>query len=239
MDLARVDVTSSITLARDRSLPLDEVFATLLPEPGLIRGRIVECTGGAATSLALALAARATVTGSWLAVVGIAPIGIEAARELGVAIDRLVSIDADACRPDEWADRVAATADGFELILTMPPTGSSTGSSGRVERVIRKIRQRVQARGAVLLIVSASGRSRAGADVVLEVTAGEWEGLGEGHGHLHRRRVVVRAGGRRIPRQIERELWLPGVTGRPESIEPAAATVPAVSGVGVELERAG
>jgi hypothetical protein len=227
MDLARVDVTSSITLAHDRYLPVDEAFAALLPDPGLVRGRIVGCTGAAATSLALALASRATATGSWLAVVGMAPIGIEAARELGVAIDRLVSVDANACRPDEWADRVATAADGFELILTGRPTGPPAG----VERVIRKVRQRVQVRGVVLLTVS----SGAGADVVLDATAGEWEGLGRGHGHLHRRRVLVRVSGRRVPRRIERELWLPGSTGRPELIEPA--TVSTVSAV--ELERAG
>ncbi len=130
MDLARVDVTSSITLAHHRHLPVDEAFATLLPDPGLTRGRIVGCTGAAATSLALALASRATTTGSWLAVVGMAPIGIEAAREMGVAIDRLVSVDANGCRADEWADRVAAAADGFELILTMPPAGPPAAPSG-------------------------------------------------------------------------------------------------------------
>ena len=151
MDLARVDVTSSITLAHHRHLPVDEAFATLLPDPGLTRGRIVGCTGAAATSLALALASRATTTGSWLAVVGMAPIGIEAAREMGVAIDRLVAVDANGCRADEWADRVAAAADGFELILAMPPSGPPAAA----ERVIRKVRQRVQARGVVLLTVDA------------------------------------------------------------------------------------
>ena len=235
MDLARVDVTSSITLAHDRHLPVDEVFATLLPDPGLIRGRIVGCTGSAATSLALALAARATMTGSWLAVVGMAPVGIQAARELGVAIDRLVAVDTSG-RPDQWADRVAAAADGFELILTRPPTGA--------ERMIRKVRQRIQARGAVLLTVHAgAGHASAGPDVVLEVTAGEWEGLGHGHGYLQRRRVVVRASGRRVPRPIERELWLPGSNGRPQLIEPVPepVTVPplAVDVERVELERAG
>ncbi|HEX4981642.1 MAG TPA: hypothetical protein VFV63_08090 [Ilumatobacteraceae bacterium] len=239
MDLARVDVTSSITLAHDRYLPVDEAFAALLPDPGLVRGRIVACTGAAATSLALALASRATTTGSWLAVVGMAPIGIEAARELGVAIDRLVSIDADACRPDEWADRVATAADGFELVLTVPPTGPPTGPPTRAERVFRKVRQRVQARGVVLLIVdSGASHSGAGADMVLEVTAGEWEGLGRGHGHLFRRRVVVRAGGRRVPRPVERELWLPGIAGRPELIEPATTVATATAG-NIELERAG
>jgi hypothetical protein len=235
MDLARVDVTSSITLAHDRYLPVDEAFATLLPDPGLIRGRIVGCTGTAATSLALALAARATMTGSWLAVVGMVPIGIEAARELGVAIDRLVSVDAHGCTPDEWADRVAATADGFELIMTGPPTGPPA----RADRAIRKVRQRIQARGVVLLTVGGTG---VGADVVLEtletleIMARGWEGLGRGHGHLRRRRVVVRSGGRRVPRQVERELWLPGVTGRPELIEPATAD--ATGTASVELVRA-
>ena len=243
MDLARVDVTSSITLAHDRYLPVDAAFATLLPDPGLIRGRIVGCSGAAATSLALALASRATTTGSWLAVVGMAPIGIEAAGELGVAIDRLVAVDADGRQTGEWADRVAAVADGFELILTTLPGGPST----RAERAIRKVRQRIQARGAVLLMVSArrsgatssTASSGIGADVVLEVTAGEWEGLGRGHGYLRRRRVVVRASGRRVPRQVERELWLPGATGRPELIEPATTTVAAVTVEGGALERAG
>ena len=238
MDLARVDVTSSITLAHDRYLPVDEAFDTLLPDPGLIRGRIVGCGGAAATSLALALASRATMAGSWLAVVGMAPIGIEAAGELGVAIDRLVSVDADRRQPGEWADRVAAAADGFELILTMPPHGPPA----RAERVIRKVRQRIQARGAVLLAVcsgAGSSSSGIGADVMLEVTAGEWEGLGRGYGHLRRRRVVVRASGRRVPRQLERQLWLPGVTGRAELIEPATTTVAAVTVEDGALERAG
>ena len=105
--------------------------------------------------------------------------------------------------------------------------------------MIRKVRQRVQARGVVLLTVS----SGAGADVVLEATAGEWEGLGRGHGHLHRRRVVVRASGRRVPRPVEREMWLPGITGRPELIEPAAEVdvddATTATAERVELERAG
>ena len=95
----------------------------LLADSGLVRGRIVGCTGTAATSLALALAARATRAGSWLAVVGLPDLGLDAARELGVALDRLVSVEADPRRPAVWAERVAAVADGFELILTCFPAG--------------------------------------------------------------------------------------------------------------------
>ena len=85
-------------------------------------------------SLALLLAARATATGSWLAVIGVPMLGVEAVAELGLPLTRLVSIRADG-RPTEWAERVGAAADGFDLILTRPPAGA--------ERVVRKIRQRL------------------------------------------------------------------------------------------------
>ena len=62
----------------------------MLPDAGLVRGRVVGCTGPAAMSLALALAARATVTGSWLAAVGVPMLGVEAVAELGVPLSRLV-----------------------------------------------------------------------------------------------------------------------------------------------------
>jgi hypothetical protein len=100
----------------------------------------------------------------------------------------------------------------------------------------------------LLAVCPGAGSSRSGisADVMLEVTAGEWEGLGRGHGHLHRRRVVVRASGRRVPRPVERQLWLPGITGRAELIEPVPATTAvtvtpttAVPVGGGALERAG
>jgi hypothetical protein len=43
-----------------------------------------------------------------------------------------------------------------------------------------------------------------------------------------------------VPRPVERELWLPGVTGRPELIEPADEPAGEDATVGrVELEMAG
>jgi hypothetical protein len=195
---------ATIVPARDRCLPVDEAFAPLLPDAGLVRGRIVGCTGSAAMSLALALAARATTTGSWLAVVGVSMLGVEAVAELGVPLSRLVSIESDG-RPATWAERVVAAADGFDLILTRPPAGA--------ERVVRKVKQRLQARGVVLLAVGPSSPG-VSCDVEFSTTAVTWAGLGDGHGSLLGRRATVRVGGRRVPRPIECEMWLPGPSGR-------------------------
>ena len=222
-------------------MPVDEALAPLLPDAGLVRGRVVGCTGPAAMTLALALSARATTTGAWLAVVGVPMLGVEAAAELGVPLERLVRVDTDG-RPAAWAERVGAAADGFDLILTRPPAGA--------DRVVRKVRQRLQARGVVMLAVGPTSPG-VSCDLELTTTAIDWAGVGDGWGSLYGRRAVVRAGGRRQPRAVERELWLPGPNGRVRSAaiaetagersdpageigEPGDALVPVV-----ELSRAG
>ena len=197
----------SLTSARDRCLPVDEAFLPLLADAGMQRGRVVGCTGPAAMSLALALASRSVVVGSWLAVVGIPMLGVEAAAELGIPLSRLVMIDAVG-GPAVWAERVAAAADGFDIVMTRPPAGA--------ERVLRKVRTRLRARGVVLLAV---GPTSAGVscDLELATTSVAWDGLGQGSGYLIARRVTVRACGRRMPRPIELDLWLPAPDGRVES----------------------
>ena len=175
----------------------------MLPDAGLVRGRVVGCSGPAAMSLALALTARATTTGSWLAVVGVPMLGVEAVAELGVPLERLVAVESPG-RAATWAERVAAAADGFDLVLTRPPSGA--------DRVVRKVKQRLQARGVVMLAVGSSSPG-VSCDVECTTTAVEWAGLGHGHGSLMGRRATVRVGGRRVPRPVERELWLPGPTG--------------------------
>jgi hypothetical protein len=207
--LTAVTSVHSLVPARDRCLPVDEVFASLLPDAGLQRGRVVGCSGVAAWSLALGVISRAVGTGSWAAFVGTPAIGLEAASELGVALARVVLVDVDGS-PSVWAERVAAAADGFELVVTCPPVGA--------ERVARRIRQRLQARGVVLLAVSASSPSLA-CDVELESTAVTWAGIGQGSGYLMARRVTVAVTGRRVPRRRECELLLPCPNGRMRLLE--------------------
>jgi hypothetical protein len=232
---------------RGRLLPVGPELAGVLPEGGLVRGRVMACTGGAAVSAALALVAEATRSGSWLAVVGLPWMGVDAARESGVAIERIVRIDVGShlhgphphephphddgrdgreTTATQWAERVAAAADGFELVLTRVPA--------RVpDRLLRQVRQRLQARGGVLIDVrpgaalstSASRATSAslstslgsGADLVVEATVASWSGIGHGSGHLRGREIDVVVSGRRSPRP-SRVRW----TSRPPDVEWAA-----------------
>ena len=96
MDLAAA--VAPTTLARQRTLPVADPLIPLLPDGALPRGRAVACGGIAATSLAVALAAEATVAGAWLAVVDVPWLGVEAVAELGVPLERLVRVDPGASR---------------------------------------------------------------------------------------------------------------------------------------------
>lgn len=196
----------------DRVLPVDEVLATMLPHAGLQRGQVVGCSGAAGWSLALGLISRAVSTGSWVAFVGAPMVGLEAAEEFGVSLARTVLVEVDG-GPSVWAERVAAAADGFELVVTCPPIGA--------ERVARRVRQRLQARGVVLLAVSASAEQRPllACDLELSSSSVTWAGIGQGCGYLMARQVTIQVSGRRMPRQLEREILLPCPNGRMRAID--------------------
>jgi hypothetical protein len=189
-----------VTLTREQLLPVLPALESLLPGGALRRGTTVAVQGVAgATSLALALAAEASATGSWVAAVGLPSLGLVAAAEMGMALERLVLVAA----PDAatWATVVAALVDGFDVLLVRS-TGRMNANDSR--RLIARARER----GAVL--VQVGGGWAEGADVRLDVASAEWQGLGEGHGHLRARRVTVQSGGRRDasrPRRVD--LWLP------------------------------
>jgi hypothetical protein len=220
MDLAAA--VAPTTLARQRTLPVADPLQPLLPEGGLARGRTVACRGAAATSLTLALAAAATEAGAWLAVVDVPWLGVEAAAELGVPLERLVRVEAaDAL---SWADLVAAVLDGFELVVTRVPRRVNAG-------VLRRVQSRIQAREGVLLAVGDPGPL--GADVVMDASRPVWEGVDRGAGHLRGRRVTVVSSGRRIPQPRRAELWLPGPGGVvATAAEPLPSAEPVLRSVG-------
>jgi hypothetical protein len=212
MDLAAA--VAPTTLARQRTLPVLDPLASLLPEGGLVRGRAVACRGVAAPSLALALAAGAASAGAWLAVVDVPWLGVEAAAELGVPLERLVRVEpATSGDGSSWADLVAAVLDGFELVVTRVPRRVNAG-------VLRRVQSRIQAREAVLLAVGDPGPLTA--DVAMEASIPVWEGVEEGAGHLRGRRVSVVASGRRIPRPRRVDVWLPGPGGVVASVDRSA-----------------
>jgi hypothetical protein len=205
-----------VALARERQLPVAEALQPLLPFGGLRRGSTVAVSTaagvGGATSLALALVAEASRTGSWLAAVGLPSLGLVAADEAGLALERLVMVAAP--ERSTWGGVVAALVDGFDLLLL------HAGRGGVRPTDARKLVARARERGAVLVQLGPGWGTEA--DVALEVTDARWEGPDAGHGHLRARRVVVAGGGRGAAARPKRvELWLPGPDGH---VAPAAPT---------------
>lgn len=195
-----VGVASDLATApddRSRMLPVHPAIAGLFPRGGLRRGSTVVVRGS--TSLLFALLARATETGSWAALVGMPNLGLRAAAELGVAVDRLALVR----HPGAELPRVvAALLDGMDLVAVDP--------SRLAGDQIRRLSARARHRSAVLV----STGPWPGADLELTQEAATWSGLGDGHGHLSTRSARLRARGRgAAARPTEAWLHLPTADG--------------------------
>jgi hypothetical protein len=208
---------AAASLSRSRMLPVVDPLVSLLPDGGLVRGKAVACGGVAAMSLAVSLAVAATASGSWLAVVGVPTLGLEAAEEFGIPLERVVGVDLPTSDDNErWAELVAATFDGFEVVITAVPR--------RLNAVLaRRVQARMQSRQAVMITVGGAGPFSA--DVELHADEPRWEGVAAGWGHLRGRRVAVSSSGRRVPRPHRVSLWLPGADGTVHVVVPVAEVV--------------
>ncbi|MBM9466891.1 hypothetical protein [Nakamurella leprariae] len=171
-------------------LPVAGPLGEVLPRGGLPRGGVVTVSGGAtgvgATSLLFTLLAGCApaAAGAWTALVGMPGIGLAAAAEFGLDLDRLVLI------PDPGPDLlqvVSILVDGVELVVVHPPPGLRIPPAR-----IRVLTGRLRQHGAVLLVTGAWP----GADLTLTASIGEWAGLGQGHGRLRDRELTVQVGGR-------------------------------------------
>ena len=211
---------AAAALSRSRMLPVVDPLSSLLPDGGLVRGRAVACGGVAAMSLAVSLAVAATASGSWLAVVGVPTFGLEAAEEFGIPLERVVSVNPGSTQRavgESWAELVAATFDGFEVVITKVPQ--------RLNAVLaRRVQARMQAHEAVLITLGSPGPFSV--DVELDAGDPHWEGVAAGTGYLRGRRVAVSSSGRRVPRPRRVSLWLPGVNGTVAVAETLSEVVP-------------
>lgn len=201
------------SLARDRLLPVHSALQPLFPDGGLVRGRVHACEGTGGTTVALAMAREAVLAGAWMAVVDVATLGVDAAHELGVALERVVRIDTAVGAPgvtaaDEpgetaaevsgdvgrrWVEVMAAAVDGFDVVVATVPEAWRTG---RASGAIRSLVARLQQRGSIIILLGSPGV----VPVDVSVSArGVWGGLGWGHGVIGRSRLDVRSSGRRQP----------------------------------------
>jgi hypothetical protein len=199
-------------LAGTRLLPVAPVLAPLLPDTGLRRGTVLSVSGaGGATSLLCILLAQAMAEGSWVAVVGLPALGLEAAARLGLRLDHLALVP----DPDtHWAEVVGILVDALDVVAVAP---------GRCRPAdARRLAARVRERGSLLVVASpaaVTGRSAPRwpepVDLQLEVGTARWHGLDAGDGTLQRRSVTVQSSGRRAAaRQRRVRLWLPAPDGR-------------------------
>jgi hypothetical protein len=145
-------------------------------------------------SIALALLAGPSRAGGWTAAVGVGDFGAEAAVALGVDLDRTVLVPDPG---DQWLEVTAALVDVVTVVLVKP--------QGRVpERVAEKLGARLRKRSAALVVLGEWPR----AEVRLTTREPAWSGVGEGHGHLLARRILVEAQrGSAPPRRGA--LWFP------------------------------
>jgi hypothetical protein len=151
-------------------------------------------------ALALALVAGASAAGSWVVAVGLPDLGVVAAAEAGIVLERLVLVPRVGAAA--WGTVVAALLDAIDVVLVQPPAWLPAA-------VARRLAARARERRSVLLPVGDAWPIQP--DLRLAVTASQWEGLGQGFGRLEARKVEVAAAGRgaaALERRVK--LWLPG-----------------------------
>ncbi|HMO11163.1 MAG TPA: hypothetical protein PKB06_06625 [Actinotalea sp.] len=205
-----------------RTRPADPLLAALLPT-GLDRGTTLTVTGS--TSLVLGLLAQASAGGSWVAVVGLPTVGVLAAHQLGLALDRVVLV------PDPGPDGprvLAALVDGVDAVVA--------GEVALADADRRRISARARERGSVLV----STTPWPGSSVVLTVEGSRWSGVGRGEGRLRDRVLTVSRYGRGAAGRGWRGQVRLGARG-PVPLEPARRVdlAGARDGVSLELGRAG
>jgi hypothetical protein len=184
--------------ASERSLPVHDSLVELLPS--LQRGSTIACSGPAAVSLALVLATAPSQQGAWVGVAGLPELGVRAAADMGVALERLVMVTGE----PSWVEVLAAMIDGFDIVVIGRRVGRLAGGA------VRRLQARAQSRGVVMLTV---GIPELGADLQVSADESRWMGLGNGHGVASGRRLVVEVGGRRVPRPRRATMWLPDANG--------------------------
>jgi hypothetical protein len=137
-----------------------------------------------------------------VAAVGLPDLGIVAAAETGIALERLALVPAPG--PSAWTAVVAALLDAVDVVLVRSPPRLPPAQA-------RRLAARARERGAVLVPVGAWSQP---ADLRLAVTSSTWQGLGQGHGHLQARRAEVTISGRGAATRERRFLlWLPSPDG--------------------------
>lgn len=193
-----------VTLAAEQLLAVPEAFQPLFAGGGLPRGSSVGFAGAGSWSVAMALAASALGVGGWLAVLGVEELGLVAAAELGVRLDRVLVVSSVA---SAQLGLVAATLmEAVEVIALHPRSMVSA-------RDARRLTARARERGTVLFHLDGGRHWPEALDLSVTVAPSRCLGIGEGHGHLQFRQLEVATTGRRAASRQRRVSVLAGGPG--------------------------
>lgn len=199
------------TFAGDDLLKVPASLKPLFPVGGLQRGWSVGLLGHGAWSLGLALIATALGNEGWLAVVGAHELNLAAAAELGVRLDRIVVVEDPGL--DRMATVTSALMEAAEVVV-LSSTASVTSTQAR------RLASRARERGTTLIHLGPKTWPTT-MDITLRATPQEWTGLGEGHGYLKHRKLLVEALGRRTYGAKSVGVWLPDKGNEPTEDEHA------------------
>ena len=190
---------STSVLASQRAREVRGPFAALFPQ-GLRPGTSVAVRAArpslepAAMRNAITLAAGVVPNDGWVAAVGVPSLGVLAAAEAGLALERLVFF---AAPTTVWGTVAIAAVDAFDVVVLSVP---ARPRAAEVRRLITRTRERSNTVVAIGPGVAAwSGEAR------LLTSSVEWDGLGDGHGTLQSCRVSIGLDGRGgvRPRQVD------------------------------------
>lgn len=207
------DQVAPVTLSAEQLLPVPEALQPLFAAGGLARGVSVGFQGTGSWSVALSLAAAVLGSDGWLAVLGMEELGLMAAAELGIRLDRMLLVSSVGAA--QLGVVVAALMEAIDVVMLAPR--SAVGL-----RDARRLTARARERGTVLFHLDGGRHWPEPLDLTIGATTGCWEGLGQGHGHLQRRHLHLTAVGRRAasqPRQASVMIGEPGGL-QPAPVEP-------------------
>jgi hypothetical protein len=156
--------------------PVHAALSKLFPRGGLLAGAVYSLDSSA--SLVWSLLAEPTQKGTWCAVVGMPDLGLGAAEELGVNVDRLVLVPSPG---SQWMAVLGALLD----IVGVCALGSVSPPN---ERSLSILYGRLRERESTLLVRSGWPR----VDVTLEAEH-RWDGVEAGRGLLQEHHLRITA----------------------------------------------
>lgn len=192
-----------------KTLPTDAALTELFAGGSLLRGCSYAVTGS--VQLALTLIAQASAEGVWCGIVGLPELGIEAAHDLGVRLDRLVLV------PDPGPHTLSAVSSLAEVLgavvtgplrLSAHQSDTLTGRLRDTQATLITVTPPRAAGGAGGTGGPGAARGRAGSstgspsdtaprgglygvEAHLTATASRWRGLSQGFGVLAARELAV------------------------------------------------